>query len=193
MIRAAWFFTILVVLLSFTVGSALAANGLLTLIEVRNDAGGGVILVFHVSGEFSRNELRLGTIHVQGEDGDYNIHCSLVSDDLLQCTTTQAVAGKNVVVNLAGFIFWTYVPPRGGSQGSSQYCYDVYDLNEGEQGLYWLAFDIYCQDSPASDGQPLNNFPDPWGGTSNYRFEDGGPDICVLGSSDSAYYGICIT
>ena len=49
--RAAMVFTILVVLLSFTVGSALAANGLLTLIEVRNDAGGGVILVFHVSGE----------------------------------------------------------------------------------------------------------------------------------------------
>jgi hypothetical protein len=152
-------FLVLCFMLVTTAGDALAANGLLTLVEVRNDPLGGVIFVFEVSGEFGRHELRNGTVHVQGADGDYGIHCNRVSEDTLQCTTTQKVAAKYVWLNLAGFIFWTYVPEKPAPvlpQGPSQYCYIVYSLEwDQQENTYWKEVDVHCQDVPAQEGDTI--------------------------------------
>lgn len=56
-------FTLLVVfsLLALTAGAAFAAplsDGYLVLREVRNDAGGGVIFIFDVVGEFSNSDFK---------------------------------------------------------------------------------------------------------------------------------------
>jgi hypothetical protein len=189
-------FSILVLcsLLAGTAGDVRAANGLLSLVEVRNDPLGGVLFVFHVSGEFPRLELRNGAVRVQGGDGSYGIHCNRVSEDRLQCTTTQAVADKNVVINLAGFVFWTYVPPR--LEKVASYCYDVYDWlpeDDGGFGIDWHTFAVHCREGTAQDGELLPDFYNPnWDDSFTYVFRPQSPACLGLNPlSQAAYYFNC--
>lgn len=182
-------FTMLVLLsmlalLTGTVAAAPLADGVLTLVEVRNDGGGGVIFVFNFSGDFSRSQLKGGTVNVNGES--FNLSCSQVSGETIQCTTTRKVGGQNVVVNLAGFIFWAFVPAARGASGPTQYCYGVYDLyfDPDTETWYWDQFDTNCQDAPANVGDTLD---------SGQEFMEDSPFCYVDPLSDDAYYGECPT
>lgn len=79
----------------------------LTLIGVQN-TGNSITFIFNVSGEFTRSELN-GRVDVSGEDASYGLFCNQISDNRLQCTTSKKTADKDVVVRLAGFLFWTHV------------------------------------------------------------------------------------
>lgn len=173
----------LLALVTGTVSAAPHAGGLITLVEVRNDNGGNVIFVFRASGEFAKPKLN-GTVQVQGADANYGLHCSLVSDDTIQCTTSRKTAGTHVVVFLAGFIFWTYVP---ASSGPTEYCYNVYDLfiNSQEEEAYWLVSDVHCQDTPASEGDQLTM------GESTYGFWNESPTCWVDPLMIAGYYAQC--
>ncbi len=179
----------LLALLTGTVAAAPLADGVLTLIEVRNDRGGAVIFVFHFSGDFSRSQLRGGRVLVDGES--FGLSCSQVSDETIQCTTSRRAGGHDVVVNLAGFNFWVFVPAaRGG--GGNQYCYGVYDYyfdEQSESPPYWAQFDTHCQDSPASFGDVLPNFYNPdYQDYYDYEFMPGSPVGCFDPVDEDAYY-----
>lgn len=181
-------FLVLAALLSFAYRPVFAAEGTLELLETRNDAGGNVIFVFHYTGDFNKNDFKGGKVFYG--DMKFPIGCNVVDtqEGIVQCTTSRVTAGQNVTINLAGFIFYTFVPLRtgGGGGGLSQVCYNVYDLNEGES-LYWFAFDVYCPDGTPEEW--LTDYPDPWGGTNDYQFQDNSEcyDLIV----DTAYYVWC--
>ena len=183
---------VLTVLLSFVYKPVHAAQGTLELIEARNDAGGGVIFVFHFTGDFNRNDFKGGVVLFGDER--FSMSCNIVDakEGTVQCTASRATAGQNVTINLAGFIFYTFVPLRTGSGGgsgggsSSTPCYNIYDLFEGVQDLEWEVFDFICSNAPPSG---LFDYPNPWGGTSDYNFDSQTPcyDIIV----EDAYYPYC--
>lgn len=182
-------------LLVMTTGAVFAAplkDGVLSLLEVRNDKAGGVILVFNVSGEFSKSELKNGIVFFGDEK--YELNCNL-EGTVLTCTTSRATAGQYVTVNLAGFIFWTFVPEAAGipaSIGPTEYCYGVYDLYYDEgTGDYWKQFDTYCQEAPANYGDILDDFYNPdYGDYYDYEFLPSSPG-CFDPVSEDAYYYIC--
>ncbi len=183
----------LLVLVTGTVSAAPPADGVITLVEVRNDRYGDVIFVFNVSGEFSNSRLN-GSVNVQGVDANYGLHCSEVSDGVIHCTTSKKTGGRNVVVNLAGFVFWTFVPQVSGPapSGPTQYCYNVYDVPFSEEfpgyPMPLDAFTTHCQDAPADYGDTLLNFYNPdWDGSFNYQFM---PEslVCFQDIIEDAYY-----
>ena len=189
---------VLVAMLSLTVGSALALDGLITLVETRNDWGGGVIFVLEFSGNFPDNYF---TGYVTEGDNRYPIHCNVVSENVVQCTVSRAVAGKNVVLHLGEFIFWTFVPEavppkETASAAPSQYCYNVYDTyfyEDSELGYYilWEAFAVHCQDAPANFGDVLQDFPNPdYNGVFDYEFLPESPSfVCADNSiTENAYF-----
>lgn len=186
---------VLVVILSLTVGSVLA-DGLMFLRETRNDWGGGVIFVLEFSGDFPRGYFQG---YVTEGDHKYPIHCNVVSENTVQCTVSRMVAGKNVVLHVGEFIFWTFVPEAVPPQeaGPSTYCYNVYDVfdvfdEDTEELLFlWEVFDVYCQDVPANYGDTLYDFPNPYyGDVYDYEFMPGSPLFpCADNSiSEDAYY-----
>jgi len=200
--KIASIFLVLVVLLSLTVQTVFAAQGTLELLEARHDVNGSVIFVFQFSGDFKKNDFKGGKVFF--DDNKLSMDCSIVDKEegIVQCTTSRLAAGRNIQINLAGFIFWTFVPLRaGGSGGPSQYCYNVYDIfdeydssTEEFLGLFWEAFDVHCQDAPATYGDTLTDFPNPYyGGTYDYQF---GPDSpffpCASNSvvEDAYYYDV---
>ena len=179
----------LLALLTGTVAAAPLADGVLTLIEVRNDRGGAVILVFYFSGEFSKSQLRGGRVIVDGES--FGLSCSQVSDETIQCTTTRRAGGHNVVVNLAGFNFWVFVPAARGGTAPSQYCYGVYDVyfDSESESVFWGQFDTHCQDSPANFGDVLPDFYNPdYQDYNDYEFMPGSPAGCFDPVDEDAYY-----
>jgi len=99
----------LLLVLVLTTAAAPPKGTSLYLVETRNDPSGGVMFVFEANGQFSDSQLK-GTVHVQGEHANYDLNCSQVSDTRVQCSTSRKTTGMNVVINLAGFIFWTNVP-----------------------------------------------------------------------------------
>jgi len=99
----------LILTLVLTTAAAPKPGTMLTLIETRNDPNGGILFVFAANGQFSDSQLR-GTVHAQGDHGKYDLYCSQVSEDRVQCSTSKKTAGMSVVINLAGFIFWSQVP-----------------------------------------------------------------------------------
>lgn len=180
----------LLTLVTGTVSAAPRSDGTITLLEVRNDVNGDVIFIFHVSGEFAKNKLN-GTVDVQGEDAQYGLHCSLVSDDTIQCTTSKKAGGHNVVVYLNGFVFWAFVPAVRGPV-SSQYCYNVYDTYFDEQNEigYWTQFTFHCQDEPANFGDIENIYNPDYSGYYDYEFAPSSPG-CFDPVVEDAYYYIC--
>lgn len=177
---------VLALLLSLTVQTVLA-QGILELLEARNDARGGVIFVFRFNGDFNKNDFKGGQVFFG--DMKFPMNCNIADPEegILQCTTSRKVAGHNVQINLAGQVFWAFVPVRSGGGGGSQYCYGVYDwLPEGEgsgqpeeeveplngTGLTdWVRFDTYCQDAPANVGDLLSNYYNPdWNDYFDYIF-----------------------
>jgi hypothetical protein len=178
----------LAVLLSLAYQTVFAAEGTLELLETRNDARGNVIFVFRFTGDFKKNDFKGGKVFFGDES--FPMGCNIVDKEegIVQCTTSRATAGQYVNINLAGFVFNTFVPLRtgGGGGGSSTICYNIYDLFEGDQDLYWSAFDVLCSDNPPSG---LINHPDPFGGTNNYNFDGQTPcyDLIV----EDAYYPFC--
>jgi hypothetical protein len=186
---------ILAVLLSFGVRAAFA-RGLLTLLEVRNDAGGGVLFVFSFSGDFSKSDFK-GGFAVFG-DRKYPLDCSMVEEGILQCTAAKALGGKEIMIHLAGFLFWTYVPAAHVSDGSElvMYCNDVYDYfdlyDEEEEflGYFWLPFEEDCYEYPAAYGDVIYVYNPYYSGTFDYEFMPGSPPLgCVENTiSESAFF-----
>ncbi len=181
----------LLTLVTGTVSAAPQASGLITLVEVRNDANGNVIFVFNVSGDFARPKMN-GTVHVQGEDADYSMHCSSVSEGTVHCTTSRKAGGRNVVVYLEGFVFWTFVPaargPVSGNAGSTQYCYGLYDIviDFDKEEAAWQETSTHCQDAPANVGDELES------GESLYEFLNGSPSFCWVSPLETeGYFNQC--
>ena len=181
-------FAVLVVMLSLTVGSVLAAPGLLTLRETRNDYGSSVIFVLEYSGDFPRNYFKG---FVTEGDNKYPIHCNVVSDTVVQCTVSRAVAGKHVVLYVGEFVFWTFAPDTSGEpNGPTEYCYDIYNsqTDENEVDFFWVPVDIHCQDAPAANGDPLEY--DGWFYEFWEMISDG---YCgTNGNSESGFFQICL-
>lgn len=205
--KTSYVLLVLVLLLSLTVQTVLA-QGTLELLEARNDAQGGVILVFHFSGNFNKNDFKGGQVFFG--DMKFPMNCNIAdpAEGILQCTASRAVAGHNVQVNLAGQVFWVFVPARNGGGGGSQYCYGVYDwLPEGEGidqpveveplngiGLTdWVRFDTHCQDAPASVGDLLSNYYNPdWDDYFDYIFLLESPDCGGMNPLyENAYFYNC--
>ena len=181
-------FMILTALLSFSFSTALA-DGIMVLRETRNDPNGDVIFVFDFTGDFSKFDFRGGFVYLG--DQKFPLGCNIVDTGVVQCTTSRAVSGQNVQINLAGFVFWTFVPDRHQApQGSTEYCYNVYDLYETTQGVEWEAFDVYCQTSEANYGDMLNDYPNPDYGSNDYEFTGG--SSCYNVVNDDAYFAECI-
>jgi hypothetical protein len=180
----------LLTLVTSTVFAAPLTDVVITLVGVRNDAGGNVIFIFNVSGEFSKPRLN-GTVNVQGEDANYGLYCSLVSDDTLQCTTSRKTGGRNVVVYLEGFVFWTFVP-ESSAPAATQYCYNVYDTYSDEQteSGYWASFTIHCQDAPADFGDVIEEYNPDYGDYYEYEFLPSSPG-CFDPVVENAYYYMC--
>jgi hypothetical protein len=126
-------------------------------------------------------------------DNRYPIHCNVVSDNVVQCTVSRATAGKNVVLHVGEFIFWTFVPeavpPREtASAAPSQYCYNVYDLVEIPRFAGWLDINDVCQTSPANVGDRLLNYAGYYG-NYNFIFLPQSPPFCAqVGVTENAYY-----
>ena len=179
-------FTLLILLslLAVFANPVRALDGLITLVETRNDPGGGVIFVFSFTGEFPDSYFK-GFVTVGDEK--YPIDCNVVGDGLVQCTTSRATAGKNVVVFLGEFVFWTFVPEGGFLPGPTQYCYDVYDAlyDENEESHFWTVIDQHCQDAPANYGDTIDI-----GSFYLFEFMAGSPS-CFDPVIGDAYYGMC--
>lgn len=196
-------FIILITLLSLTTGSALAANGILTLRSVGNNPGGGVLFVFEYTGSFTEGDFKNGSVLFNGQY--YPLDCNIVEGEgSVQCTASRALAGQFVQVFLAGFIFWDRVPESrglGGGQGG-QTCYEVWYWDFGNDSFDWFQDPVsYCQDAPANYGDVISLTAPPYTWTDDYYFwDDNEPDnpgnIACEGIFDGsvtgdAYYEQC--
>ena len=184
-------FLALAVLFSFSYQRALA-QGTLELLEARNDAGGGVIFVFHYTGDFTANDFKGGLVILGDETFPMNCNITDKAEGIVQCTSSRAVAGHNVRLNLAGQVLYAFVPARSGGSGNGtiQICYNVYDTFEVPGGNEWQAFTTHCQDVPASYLDTINE-DNPYGGTYPYVFLDSDPGGCgfiINTVTEDAYY-----
>jgi len=187
--RFVWILFSLVIFLTSLAAAPLAGSAI-SLVDVRNDAGGGVIFIFNVSGEFSRSELK-GFVEVQGEDANYDLYCTQKDDTTVHCTTSRKTGGQNVVVTFGGATFWAYVPEVAAL---TQYCYNVWDWpiafgNEGEISGAFFPYEIqatHCQNSPANYGDIVNIYNPVWESSWDYEFLPG-----CLGVVDDAYWFAC--
>lgn len=187
---------VLLAMLVIQVGSV-AAAGTATLVSVEYGYK-GPIFTFSVSGKFSRAELK-GSLHVEN-GADYSLHCTQVDETTVKCTTSDKVAGVNVVVTWGGSTFWAYVPkappppaPVLVSDSISdpdtiptEYCYSIWDywfFTNWE----WVDFGPHCQDTSASEGDViLYTVPDPDGSfEAPVVFLNEGPECATYGP---AYY-----
>jgi hypothetical protein len=133
------------------VGTAAAAplsSGTITLVSVEYVPQKGPIFTFHVTGHFSKADLK-GFVHVEGGE-DFTVSCTPVDDETVKCGTSKAAAGKNVSITWGGSTFWATVPV------APEFCYGVWDFwtfEEFQNG--WRNFGPHCQDSPAKEGDEL--------------------------------------
>lgn len=145
-------FVCLCLMLVFSVRtvSAASSTSVVSLIEVRNDVGGGIIFVFQVNGKISKSNLNNGYVQVQGGN-DYGLYCNQIDDTRVQCSTSKKASGNNVVVGFAGSKFWAYVPePKPKTQ-----CYNIYDWDSNIPSG-WAYYGTHCQDFLPSDGNEIN-------------------------------------
>lgn len=131
-----------------------ASSTIVSLIEVRNDNGGGIIFVFQVNGKISKSNLNNGFVHVEGGD-NYGLHCNQIDDTRVQCSTSKKASGKNVVIGFAGSKFWTYVPEAKPVEVFYQ-CYSVYDWDDNFFPTTWVHYGEHCQDFPPQDKDAIN-------------------------------------
>jgi len=176
----------LLALVTGTVSAAPQASGMISLVEVRNDASGNVIFVFNVSGDFAKPKMN-GTVDVQGEDANYGLHCSSVSEGTVHCTTSRKAGGRNVVVYLQGFVFWAFVPAASAPSVPTEYCYGLYDIviDFDKETADWQETGTHCQDVPASVGDELET------GESLYQFWNESPSCWVDPLLNEGYFGYC--
>lgn len=159
----------LVALLAITASPVLAANGILTLRETRNDRGGGVIFIFEYTGDFTDADFKGGSVLMNGQY--YPLDCNIAEGvGEVWCTASRVLAGEQVQVFLAGSTFWDKVPERGGF---GQNCYEVwfwdYDVNQ-ESVNWYQDSNSYCQEGSAEYGDVIYlTFPD-YTYTDNYYF-----------------------
>lgn len=176
----------LLALVTGTVSAAPQASGMISLVEVRNDANGNVIFVFNVSGDFAKPKMN-GSVHVQGEDANYGLHCSSVSEGMVHCTTSRKTGGRNVVVYLQGFVFWAFVPVVSSPVASTQYCYGIYDLivDPSSESASWQETGTHCQDTQGVVGDELEI------GVISYQFLSESPSCWVSPIHNEGYYSQC--
>jgi len=168
-----------------TVSAAPLATGVITLVSVEYE-GGTPVFIFNVSGELSKAELN-GSLHIEGGE-DLGLYCTQIDSNTIRCTTARAAAGKNVVIFLAGQVFWASVPAA-----FTHYCYDVYDWNPPPPPFdTWVSVGTYCQDIPAQNGDVINFYNPDWGQSYDYQFMPQSPDsdpACATSPLiGSAYY-----
>jgi hypothetical protein len=183
---------VLIVLLSITVQTVFA-QGTLELLEARNDVGGAVIFVFRFSGDFSKNDFKGGQVLFGDMNLPMNCNIADAEEGIVQCTTSRAAAGQYVQINLAGQVFWAFVPVRSGSPGgggsAQQTCYTIYNWawDESEDPPWWDPNDTHCPDTTPTDGEFFNH--DGW----NYQFWNNvSPGYCgVPGNSETGYFEWC--
>lgn len=184
-------FLIFVSMMSFSY-TTVFAQGYLELIEARNDVGGGVIFVFHYKGDFTANDFKGGLV-ILG-DQNFPMDCNITdkAEGIVQCTSSRAMAGQNVRINLAGQILYAFVPERSGSgnNGTIQICYNVYDTVEVQGGNEWQVFTTHCQEVPASYLDTIDEFNPNFNNMRTYVFFGSDPGGCsVLNSiNEDAYY-----
>jgi hypothetical protein len=128
------------------------ADAGISLVEARNDSGGGILLVFKINGDIPKAQLHNGNVVVQGGDS-YGLHCNLVDDSTVQCSTSQKASGKNVVVFFANKKFWVFVPDKPAEIVS---CYPVYDWDDSFNPTSWVYYGQHCQKQVALDGDQIN-------------------------------------
>ncbi|MFN8398412.1 MAG: hypothetical protein U0X74_00240 [Anaerolineales bacterium] len=184
-------FLIFVSMMSFSY-TTVFAQGYLELIEARNDVGGGVIFVFHYTGDFNANDFKGGLV-ILG-DQNFPMDCNITdkAEGIVQCTSSRAMAGQNVRINLAGQILYAFVPVRSGGSGNGtvQICYNVYDYYEVQGGNEWAAFTTHCQDVPASYLDTIQEYNPDYQDTYDYVFLPNDPGGCSMLNSitEDAYY-----
>lgn len=148
-------FVSLCLMLSFSVVTVYASpqKNVVSLIEVRNDNGGGIIFVFQVNGKISKANLNNGFVQVEGGNA-YGLHCNQIDDTRVQCSTSKKASGKNVVVEFAGSKFWTYVPEQKPVEVFYR-CYSVYDWDNNLYPTGWVRYGSHCQNFPPEDGDEI--------------------------------------
>jgi len=186
--RFVWILFSLVIFLTSLAAAPLAGSAI-SLVDVRNDAGGGVIFIFNVSGEFSRPELK-GFVEVQGADANYDLHCTQKDATTVHCTTSRKTGGHNVVVTFGGATFWAYVPEVAPTQSPAQptqYCYSLWDYFEYPA---WVDYGPFCQDTPAQDGDVISSNLFDGIHTYDYEYFSTGVDnaYCGWANPGAGYY-----
>lgn len=160
----------LVALLAFAVSPVLAASGVLTLRETRNDRGGGVIFIFEYTGDFTGADFDGGSVLMNGQY--YPLDCNIAEGvGEVWCTASRALAGEQVQVFLAGSTFWDKVPERSGFGGI---CYNVFDDPTEGQPDAWIFQGEHCQEEPASQGDMITFYSPYWASYYDYFFEANG-------------------
>jgi hypothetical protein len=141
-----------------SIAAAPLASSAISLVDVRNDPGGGVIFIFNVNGQFSKSELK-GFVQVQGADAGYDLYCTQKDDTTVHCTTSRKTGGEKVIVTFGGTTFFAFVPEGVVEVVPSQFCYNVYEWLPAitRTNNYTLqAFTTHCQDTRANYGDKIN-------------------------------------
>lgn len=177
-----YFITILVVLsmslmLVGTAAAAPQAAGTATLVSVQYVPGKGPVFTFHVTGKFSKSELK-GTLHVEG-GADYDLYCTQVDESTVKCSASAKVSGVNVAFSWGGSTFWANVPE------APVFCYGIYDWNFPDSTA-WQQYGTHCQETKAEYGDMIS-WDNPDWGESPYIFLPGSP-VCPFSQSGDAYY-----
>lgn len=173
-----------------TVFAAPSAGSALTLVSATAGMN-GTVFIFKVSGEFSGGRLK-GSARVEGGE-DYGLDCRQLDDETVRCTASRNAQG-NVTVTFGGSTFWTYVAPF---TRPTSFCYNVFDWDLTL--THWQHIGDYCQDSPASYGDVIEDYYNVyWEWSFDYEFSPYSPDPSVgcgisltPQSGDAYYYGGC--
>ncbi len=139
-----------------TVAAAPLSSGTITLLSVEYVPGKGPVFTFHVSGQFSKSDLK-GFVHVEGGE-DFEVTCTQVDDETVKCGTSKAAAGKNVSITWGGSTFWASVPVAT-EPAAPEYCYSIWDWWDFTD-YEWTDFGPHCQETPAQAFDELTYSPD---------------------------------
>jgi hypothetical protein len=165
-----------------TAAAAPLSSGNVTLVSVVFVPGKGPVFTFHVSGEYSKADLK-GLVHIPG-GRDFALYCTQVDDTTVTCTTSKKAAGNEVTVSWAGVTFSASVPADPQLN-----CYPIYDWTPTADA--WMAYGRNCQRAEATYGD-LIGWDNPEWGPSPYFFLPGSPNCFAEDIiSDGYYFPIC--
>ncbi len=153
----------MMVMFTGTVAAAPLASGSATLVSVIYVPGKGPVFTFHMSGHFSKSDLK-GALHVV-RGADFPLYCQQIDSDTVTCTASKKAGGKNVTLSWGDSTFWTHVPEAPASTSTSAstiYCNNIYDWEPVASPTSWVAFDQYCSDELAGYGDTLINWNNPY-------------------------------